>query len=205
MDLKEKLGEELYNQVNEKLGDDTSKLIINDNGSYIPKARFDEVNTQKTELNKQLTDIQKKVKALGPLAEDNEELKKQVTNLGADIETNQTKYKANTKKMTLDFAIKTAISYAKPATEKSAKAIFALLDTSKISLDGDNLMGIDDQLNDLKENEAHFFGTVRKQGNEPDPGLTSPPGEGKYGGYDTKTEYSEKNPKGYAKDYPDGY
>ena len=38
--MKELLGEELYNQVKEKIGD--KEMFIND-GSYIPKKKFDDL------------------------------------------------------------------------------------------------------------------------------------------------------------------
>ena len=64
--LKELLGEELFSQVKEKIGD--VKIMIDD-GNFIPKARFDQVNEEKKELkemlkerDKQLEDIKKKAK-----------------------------------------------------------------------------------------------------------------------------------------------
>ena len=59
--MKELLGEELYNQVKEKLGD--KELIIND-GNYIPKHKFDDLNNDKKELKKQLEEVNAKVQEL---------------------------------------------------------------------------------------------------------------------------------------------
>lgn len=50
MDLKELLGEDLYLQVTEKLGD---KKIIIDDGSFIPKSKFDQVNTDKKKAERE--------------------------------------------------------------------------------------------------------------------------------------------------------
>ena len=82
MNLKEKLGEELYSQVVEKLGD--TKIMIDD-GNFIPKSRFDEVNTQKKELKEQVDTLNKNLqennKALEKFksgAELSEEYKKQL-------------------------------------------------------------------------------------------------------------------------------
>ncbi|MDD5487157.1 MAG: phage scaffolding protein, partial [Dehalococcoidales bacterium] len=41
----------------------------------------------------------------------------------------------------------------------NTKAVKSLLDTAKISLDGENLIGIDEQLKTLKETEKWAFGT----------------------------------------------
>ena len=44
-EIKQLLGDELFNSVTEKLGD--KKLLIDD-GKMIPKSRFDEVNEKKS-------------------------------------------------------------------------------------------------------------------------------------------------------------
>lgn len=47
MDLKELLGEDLYNQVVEKAGD--KKLAVVNDGNWFPKEKFDEVNNTKND------------------------------------------------------------------------------------------------------------------------------------------------------------
>ena len=71
MDLNEILGEELYTQVQEKLGD--KKIIVND-GSYIPKIKFDEVNVTKKNLVTELENLKNQFK-------DNSELTKQIESM----------------------------------------------------------------------------------------------------------------------------
>lgn len=56
MSLKEILGEDLYNQVIEKTGD--NKLAIVSDGNWIPKDKFDEKNNDLKTLQGQLTDLQ---------------------------------------------------------------------------------------------------------------------------------------------------
>lgn len=80
MNIKEMLGEGLYNQ----LSDDKKKELNN----WIPKTRFDEVVNQKNEfkteidnLNKQLTDNNKQLETFKGSIEGNEELKKQLEEL----------------------------------------------------------------------------------------------------------------------------
>lgn len=53
--LKEILGEELFKQVEEKLGD--KKIAITNDGSWIPKSKFDEIIKEKNEYKKQLEKI----------------------------------------------------------------------------------------------------------------------------------------------------
>lgn len=196
--FKEKLGEELYNQVKEKV--DVDKLILNDNGEWFPKERYDKVNSNNKELEKQLETIQKQIKDFEPLTEANTELKESVKKLNADIETNKVEYGTKIAKMNLGHKIDTALS---DAGSKDTVAVKALLNLSTISLDGENLIGFDDQLKNLKENKGYLFGEIKKQGKEPEPGKTTP--ASKFGGFESKTEYARKDPLGYAKDYPNGY
>lgn len=56
MSLKELLGEELYNQVTEKVGD--NKIAIVSDGNWIPKDKFDEKNNELKGLQGQLTELQ---------------------------------------------------------------------------------------------------------------------------------------------------
>ena len=67
--LKELLGEELYSQVTEKLGD---KKIMVDDGNFIPKSRFDQVNQAKKELEVQLKDRDTQLADLSKNNKDNE-------------------------------------------------------------------------------------------------------------------------------------
>lgn len=72
--LKELLGEELFKQVLEKLGD--KKLLLND-GTYLPKAKFDEKNEEVKLLKEKVSTLEKQGKDTAKLLKDNEELKTQ--------------------------------------------------------------------------------------------------------------------------------
>jgi len=193
-DVKEKLGDELYNQVKEKLGDDSTKLIFNDNGNWLPKDRFDKVNTQKAELEKQVKSIEKKVKEFEPLTKDNAELRESVTKLTGQIETSQKEYNDNVASITKNHAIDTAII---EQGGKNPKTINPLLNQSLISLDGSNLVGLNEQLKKLKESDGYLFGETKKLGNEPEKS-DKPNTPGKWGGFNTKTELAINNPALYT-------
>ncbi len=72
--------------------------------------------------------------------------------------------------MKLDFAIEKALTVAKA---KNTKAVKALLDMDKVKLDGDQLLGIDEQLKALQQSDPYLFGDAGKVG-----GGTNPPGAG---------------------------
>jgi len=165
--LKELLGEDLFKQVSEKIGD--KKLIVND-GNYIPIDKFNEINESKKEYKKQLEERDKQLSELKTKATGNEELTKQFEELKLKNEEATKQYEAKIAKQTFDFKLEAELMKAKG---KNTKAIKALLDESKIIVDGDNLIGLDDQLKALQTSDAYLFGETTPIGSG-----TNPPGGG---------------------------
>ena len=64
MNLKELLGEELYNQLMEKLGDKHKVAIISD-GNWIPKEKFDNLNEEKKQYKTQVDDLNRQLGTSG--------------------------------------------------------------------------------------------------------------------------------------------
>ncbi|NLT99009.1 MAG: scaffolding protein [Christensenellaceae bacterium] len=137
--------------------------------AFVSRADFNAVNEEKKNLASQLAerDAQleelKKVDAAGLQAKITE-LQNQNAQTKAEFENELKKVKLNsTLEMRLikDGAVNT-------------KAVMALLDLSKISLDGDKLIGYDDQVKALKETEKWAFqtGAPGKTGMEQNPGPT---------------------------------
>ena len=56
--------------------------------------------------------------------------------------------------MQLNFAIEKALTTAKA---KNAKAVKALLDMEQIKLDGEQLLGLEDQLKSIRESDPYLF------------------------------------------------
>jgi len=151
--LKDLLGDLYTEEIGKKVGD--KKLIILDEGKFIPiekfNAKIEEVKQQKEQLDeykKQLKDLEKKAKG-------NEELEKTIKDLRAENEKKDANYQATIKAQKKDFAIQSAI---KEAQGKNVKAIKALLDTDKITVDDSGIVGLSDQLKAIKESDAYLFG-----------------------------------------------
>lgn len=133
--LKEVLGEELYNQVAEKLkGNDKIKLANLAEGKYVSKEKFDTAELARKNAEDKLAELQK-IDTAGLQAE-NEQLKK-------DLEATK-----------LSAKVDAALMGAKAV---NVTAVKALLDMSKISLDGDKLVGADEQIKTLKETQKWAF------------------------------------------------
>jgi len=141
MDLKEMLGEELFEQVKEKLGD--KELAVINDGSYIPRAKFDTVNNDKKELQDQLKERDKQLDELKAKAKDSEELLTQISDLQEQNKKVAEEYETKLSEQNFNFAVEQAIAKQEA---KNVKAVKALLDTGKMKLDGDTLIGFDEQI-----------------------------------------------------------
>lgn len=183
MDLKKLLGEELFNQVQLKLkeAEGDVKLLVND-GNYIPRERLNEKTEKITLLEGQLEESKKQIaerdNQLEQLKNDSqagEQLKSRITELETQnkktaeeyedkIKQQDEEYQTKLEKQKFDSALELALRDGKA---KNPKAVKALLDTEKIKLDGDKLLGFEDQLKTLKEKDSYLFGQEKIKGKPP--------------------------------------
>ena len=149
--LKELLGEELYSQVTEKLGD---KKIMVDDGNFIPKSRFDQVNQAKKELEVQLKDRDTQLAELSKNNKDNENLLNQIKDLQALNKQTTTDYENKINQMQFDYALDGALTNAK---SKNNKALKALLDMNSIKYQAGKLEGLQEQIEALQKDASYLF------------------------------------------------
>lgn len=152
MILKEKLGEELYEQVQEKLGDE--KVAIVSDGSYIPKEKFDDKNQEAKDYKKQLKERDDQLEDLKEKAKDSKELQDEIDNLkqqNEDAKNDYEKQLTDTRKRSkLELAIKDAKAH-------DPSDVIDKLDLETIKLDDDKLLGFEEQLNNIKESKPYLF------------------------------------------------
>lgn len=152
MDLKELLGEELYNQVTAKAGDKHKIAVVSD-GNWIPKDKFNEAITARKTAEDALKERDKQLEELSKTAGTSEELKKQIEALQNENKAAAEKHAAELKDLTLTGAIKSAL-----AGKVHDEALVAgLFDRSKLVIDGDKVVGLDEQLKGLQESKAFLF------------------------------------------------
>lgn len=170
--LKEILGEDLFNQVknkvssyNEKADKDKKISIANVNGGeFIAKAKYDQLKTDldntKTSLDTANTTIADLKKNNG----DNADLQQKVSDYETKIANLEATSKAEKAKMLKEIAIKDAL-YAEKA--KHPELLISKFDLSKIVLDekGENVVsGIAEQMKSNKETYKDLFGETEQQG-----------------------------------------
>ncbi|AVV56407.1 hypothetical protein C7121_09840 [Paenibacillus glucanolyticus] len=154
MDLKELLGEELYNQVIAKAGDKHKIAVVSD-GAWIPKDKFNEANEAKKKLETDLRDRDKQLADLKDAAKGNEDLQAQIKKLQDDNKATKEKYDADMKDLQLNTALKLALG----SDVHDADYAISQLDKSKIEIgeDGSIKAGLEDQVKSLRESKAFLF------------------------------------------------
>jgi hypothetical protein len=173
VDLKEMLGEEMYKQVMEKLGDKHKIAIVSD-GNWIPKDTFNQVNEAKKQLETDLKDRDNQLVELKKNAGDNETLKQQIGELQKANKTAADGYEAKIKDMQISAAIEKGLS---AANAKFPDLLIGKIDKSKIELLQDGTVkGLEDQLTPLKESYKDLFGEERIAGGTPGGGGNPNPG-----------------------------
>ncbi|SEP56973.1 Phage minor structural protein GP20 [Virgibacillus subterraneus] len=168
MDLKELLGEELHQQVTEKVGD--KKIAVVSDGSYIPKEKFDAVNQEKNDYKQQVGQRDEQINQLSEKAKGNEELTSKIDELKQQNETAKNEYEQKLNDQAFDHALKDSLSAAKV---KNPKAVQALLDKDTIKLKDDKLVGLEEQLNNIKESDPYMFEEEENPNEPPKPNFTT--------------------------------
>lgn len=141
------------------LEDEATNKIMAEHGKSVndikEKAeKADELESQTKDYKQQLADRDKQLEDLSKKAKGNEELTKELDDLKKANQTATEEYENKLKKQSFEYSLKDALSANKV---RNPKAVKALLDTETIKLDGDKLLGLDDQLKAIKESDPYLF------------------------------------------------
>lgn len=140
------------------------------------KDEADKAKDKAEELDKQLKDRDTQLEDLSKKAKGNEDLLKQISDLQDANKQTAADYQAKLDKQAFDFSLQKALADAKA---KNPKAVKALLDTEAIKLDGDKLLGLEEQLKALQESDSYLFGGEEQpslKGRKPNDDPTPPAG-----------------------------
>jgi hypothetical protein len=132
---------------------------------YIPKARFDEVNTELSSARSTITERDGQITELKKFEGTSAELKEKVTALEASNAEETTKHKAEMEKLRLTNTMENQLN----GQVHDSALVMSQLDISKISVGNDGkLIGFEDQIKSLKESKAFLFTeSVDKEGPKP--------------------------------------
>ena len=159
---------------------------------FIPKVRFDEVNNAKKQAEKDLSERDKQLETLKNSTGDVEALKQTIETLQNENKAAMDKYNAELAEIKLAGAVDTALL---GADALNVKAVKALLDMSKIKMDGDVLLGINEQIESLKKAEdSKMLFKALEVGKQKGPNFAGvKPGEGNTGNGESNAPKSLAN------------
>lgn len=125
------------------------------------KASNEQLQTQVDELATQVGDRDKQLKKLEKAAGDNVELQKEIACLREKNEKQANEWQAKISEQSKNFSISNAL---RDAGAKNVKAVTALLDMEKVSVDDNgNLIGLSDQVKALQETDAYLFAQKQEE------------------------------------------
>lgn len=161
-DLKESLlsmgvDASLVDQVVSKVGE--KKLHVLEDGQFVPITRFNEVNEQKNTYKKQTEELNGQVAELSKFKGTAEELQQKVATIQTEYTTKMQEVETNFTKKLLEREVDTALKLSKA---KNIKAVKALLDTETIKLDGDKVVGLEEQLANVIKDNPYLFDTTQQ-------------------------------------------
>lgn len=155
--LKALFGEEAltWEQLQEKLKDNKEVKIANlAAGGYVDKRKHDDIVTELNTAKETITGLQETVSKFDGV--DVEGLKNKAKEW-------ETKYNTDISAIKLDSAVNLALVEAKAKNPKLAKAA---LDLSIVKIDGENLVGLSEQMEKLKESDPYLFEEEQKKAPE---------------------------------------
>lgn len=160
------------------LNEEQATAILEAFKGYVPSERFNEVNEAKKRAEELVTEREKQIDSLKKSAGDNEALKAQIEKLQGENKAAKEKYESDLKTLRIDNAINAALT---ASGAKNLKAARALLNMDEISIDGENVKGIDSQIKKLiaDESSSFLFNAKPAEGAKTPAGMKAGEGSGK--------------------------
>jgi hypothetical protein len=161
-ELKKLLGDALFAQVEEKLGgkqlflhDKDHKVAVVSDGSWFPKAKWDEVNTTKKALEDQITERDKQLADLKKAVVGDTELQDKIKTLQEANKEAKQKADEQTALLRKGLAVKEHLMNSGVSDAEARDLLAMRFDVSKIELDADGkIKGFDELLKPIKENKT---------------------------------------------------
>jgi hypothetical protein len=149
--IKLKIGEELYNQILAK-GLKSSDFDLLD--GFVPRSRLNEVNDKLKLTENSIKTYENKIKETKDLLDKNEEFKQKYESLSEKYEKDLAGKDEAMSNISKKYHVETAL------LKEGAKHISLLskeIDFSKLSIEGENVLGLNDTIKGLKKSYPDFF------------------------------------------------
>lgn len=183
--LNEILGES-FSEIPEELQKQYKDVDLVDSKGYVEKSELDTANNSIKDYKKQLKDRDEQLTDLQVKVKDNKELTQEIEDLKATNAQTTKDYEAKIDKMTFDTKLDKALTGAKA---KNPKTVKALLNLENLKLDGEDIIGLKEQLEGLKESDGYLFGEENVESKPKGTGVIGNAGSSSNG--DTKNNESK--------------
>ena len=157
MNLKQIIGEELFNQLPEEKKKEYAKQDLQDvsEGKYVPKDRFDQVNQQSKDYKEQVSERDRQIESLKNEFKDVDGLKDKVEQLTRDNAKQKEDYENQIKTINFNNALKASLSSYKCKDEDYLKS---KIDRNSIKLNSDGtILGLKEQVEAFKKDHEYLF------------------------------------------------
>lgn len=121
---------------------------------FVPKSRLNEVISERDNFKTQLNESNAQLDKIKKEAGDNEALKQQIETFKTEAKTKDEEHQAKLTQLKTDNLLERELIIA---GAKNVKAVKALLDMSKVKLDGETLIGLKEQIEAQKTAEDSKF------------------------------------------------
>lgn len=141
-----------------------AKVMEGLNGSFVTKARFNEVNTELTAAKNTIKERDTQLETLKKASGDTKALQDQITQLQADNKQKDKDHANEIKALKISNAVDVALTNAKAKNNTAVKALLAaFLEKAELADDG-TVKGLDDEIGKLTKGEdtAFLFDTSGK-------------------------------------------
>lgn len=141
-----------------------NKVMEGLNGSFVTKARFNEVNTELTAAKNTIKERDTQLETLKKSTGDTKALQDQITQLQTDNANQKKAHEAELKALKIGNAVDMALTGAKAKNNTAVKALLAaFLEKAELADDG-TVKGLDDEIGKLTKGEdtAFLFDTSGK-------------------------------------------
>lgn len=138
------------------LSEELAEWVMNElNGNFIPKTRFNEINTELKQTKDLVKERDGQLETLKKSVGDSEELKKQIETLQKDNKAKDEAHANEIKQLKIDTAIDKALADAKA---KNTKAVKALLELGDVEIGDDGtIKGLDAKIKALRDADDTKF------------------------------------------------
>lgn len=134
-----------------------NKVMESLNGAFVPKSRFNEVNTELQTAKNTIKERDAQLEKLQKSAGDNKALQEQITKLQTDNANQKNAHDAEMKALRIGNAVDMALTNAKAKNNTAVKALLAEF-LSKAELDNDGTVkGLSDEIGKLLKDENTSF------------------------------------------------